>query len=359
MSWITRKNTKQINVGGIKIGGGADVVVQSMTNTNTKDVNATLNQIKELYDKGCEIVRCAVIDSDAAKALGIIKKQSPVPIIADIHFDHKLAVESIESGVDCIRINPGNIGSFAKVRDIIRAAKEYSIPIRIGVNSGSLEKKLIDKYGGPTDKALVESAYQWVMRFEDEDFTNMKLSIKSSDVKTTVLCCEQISKLVDYPLHLGVTEAGSGNEGIIKSISALSVLLREGIGDTIRISLTESPIHEIDVCYELLNALHLRKKRSIDFVSCPTCGRIEIDLISLVDELKLRLKHIDVPIKVAVMGCVVNALGESREADMAIAGGRHFGLIIENGRIIKKVKENKLVDEFVKAVEDFVDRRRV
>ena len=359
MNWITRKDTKQINVGGIKIGGGADVVVQSMTNTDTKDINATLTQIEELYDKGCEIVRCAVIDSDAAKALGIIKKQSPIPIIADIHFDHKLAVESIESGVDCIRINPGNIGSFDKVRDIIRAAKEYNIPIRIGVNSGSLEKNLIDKYGGPTDKALVESAYQWIRYFEDEDFTNMKLSIKSSDVKTTVLCCEQISELVDYPLHLGVTEAGSGNEGIIKSISALSVLLREGIGDTIRISLTESPIHEIDVCYELLNALHLRKKRSIDFVSCPTCGRIEIDLISLVDELKSRLKHIDVPIKVAVMGCVVNALGESQEADMAIAGGRHFGLIIEKGRIVKKVKENKLVDEFVKAVEDFVDGRRV
>jgi len=359
MNWTTRKDTKQINVGGVKIGGGADIVVQSMTNTDTRDVDATLNQINKLYNKGCEIVRCAVIDSDAAKALGIIKKHTPIPIIADIHFDHKLAIESIKSGSDCIRINPGNIGSFDKVRDIIQAAKEYSTPIRIGVNSGSLEKSLIDKYNGPTDKALVESAYNWIRRFEDEGFTNMKLSIKSSDAKTTILCYEQISKLVDYPLHLGVTEAGSGNEGIIKSVSALSVLLREGIGDTIRISLTESPIHEIDVCYELLNALHLRKKRSIDFVSCPTCGRIEIDLISLVNELKSRLKHIDIPIKVAVMGCVVNALGEAREADMAVAGGKHFGLIIEKGKIIKKVKENRLLDEFVKAVEDFVDRMRV
>ncbi len=286
MSWIERKKTKQISIGSVKIGGGAAVAVQSMTNTDTKDVSSTLAQIERLHKKGCEIVRCAVIDKEAAKALKTIKKNSPIPVIADIHFDYKLAIASIEAGVDCVRINPGNIGAFYKTKEILKSAKEHKIPIRIGVNSGSLEKKLIEKYNGPTFEALVESAYNWIKLIEDFGFFDMKISIKSSDPKTTILCNEKISELTDYPLHLGVTEAGSSMEGIVKSASALSVLLRKGIGDTIRISLSEPPENEIDVCYELLNSLHLRKKHSIDFVSCPTCGRIEIDLIALADEVK-------------------------------------------------------------------------
>ncbi len=356
MNWINRKKTKQITVGNVKIGGNADIVVQSMTNTDTRDIESTLKQIERLYDKGCEIVRCAVVDKDAAIALKTIKEKSPIPVIADIHFDYKLALLSIESGVDCVRINPGNIGSFDKTKEILKAANERNIPIRIGVNSGSLEKNLIEKYNGPTVDAMVESAYNWVKRIEDFGFTNMKLSIKSSDVQTTILCYERISELIDYPLHLGVTEAGSSNEGIIKSITALSVLLREGIGDTVRISLSEPPENEIDVCYELLNSLHLRKKRSIDLVSCPTCGRIEIDLISMVNELRKKLSDIKKPIKVAVMGCVVNALGESKEADVAIAGGRGFGLIIKKGKIIKKVKEDKLIEEFSEVVHEFAEK---
>ncbi len=355
MSLIRRKVTKQIKVGDVKIGGEAPIAVQSMTNTDTRDVMATLNQINRLYEAGCEIVRCAVIDEEAAKALKIIKEKSPMPVIADIHFNHRLAILSIESGVDCVRINPGNIGSFDKVKEILKAAYEHEIPLRIGVNSGSLEKDLLDKYNGPTANAMVESAYRWVKKIEDANFTNMKVSIKSSDPLTTIECNEKISEFIDYPLHLGVTEAGSSREGVIKSVSALSVLLREGIGDTIRISLSEPPEKEIDVCYELLNALGLRKKKSIDFVSCPTCGRIEIDLIALVNELKKRLSNIKKPIKVAVMGCVVNAIGESKEADLAIAGGRHFGLIIKRGEKVKKVREEFLVDEFVKVVEKYAE----
>ncbi|WP_035589357.1 flavodoxin-dependent (E)-4-hydroxy-3-methylbut-2-enyl-diphosphate synthase [Hippea jasoniae] len=352
---MKRRKTRQINVGGVKIGGDADIVVQSMTNTDTRDISATLDQINRLYAKGCEVVRCAVVDENAAKALRQIKQKSPIPVIADIHFNYKLALKSIESGVDCVRINPGNIGDFGKVKEILRAAKERNMPLRIGVNSGSLEKRLLDKYGYPSFEALVESALGWIKRIEDYGFLDMKISIKSSDPKTTILSNELLSEKVDYPLHLGVTEAGSGMEGTVKSATALAVLLREGIGDTIRISLSEPPENEIDVCYELLNALGLRKKRSIDFVSCPTCGRIEIDLIALTKEVKSRLSHIKKPIRVAIMGCVVNALGEAKEADLAIAGGRHFGLIIKQGKIVKKVKEDNLVDEFVSVVEEYAE----
>ncbi len=353
MSWIERKKTRQISIGNVKIGGGAPIVVQSMTNTDTRDIISSLRQIERLHSCGCEIVRCAVIDKEAARAIGEIKKRSPIPIIADIHFDYRLAIASIEAGADGVRINPGNIGSIEKVREVVKAAKERNIPIRVGVNSGSVEKDLLNKYGSPTVDAMVESAYRWVQRIEDMNFELIKISIKSSDPKTTVLCYEKISELTDYPLHLGVTEAGSSPEGLIKSTAALSVLLREGIGDTIRISLSEPPENEVKACYELLNALHLRKKQSIDFVSCPTCGRIEIDLISLVNELKTRLSDINKPIRVAVMGCVVNALGESKEADLAIAGGRHFGLIIKEGKIVKKVPEKDLVDEFVEVVYEY------
>jgi len=262
-------------------------------------------------------------------------------------------IEFRATGIRILELGYWRIYPFEKVKEILRAAGERGISLRIGVNSGSLESDLIDKYNGPTADALVESAYRWVMKIEDANFYNMKVSIKSSDPRTTIESNEKISELIDYPLHIGVTEAGSSREGIVKSVAALSVLLREGIGDTIRISLSEPPEDEIDVCYELLNSLGLRKKRAIDFVSCPTCGRIEIDLISLVKELKEKLSHIKKPIKVAVMGCVVNAIGESKEADLAIAGGRHFGLIIKKGKRIKKVKEGNLVEEFVKVVEEY------
>lgn len=357
MSFIERKKTKKIYVGNVGIGGFEPISVQSMTNTDTRNLDATLAQINSLYARGCEIVRCAVVDEQACKAISILKQKSPIPIIADIHFDYKLAILSIENNADCIRINPGNIGSFDKVKSIIKVAQQHNIPLRIGVNSGSLEKNLLAKYGGVCVDALVESAYNWVMRLEDIGFRNFKLSIKSSNVKETILAYEKISSMLEYPLHIGLTEAGGDFEGIIKSTCAVSVLLREGIGDTIRVSLTDAPEKEVDVAFEILNALGLRKKQSIEFISCPTCGRIEIDLIELTKQVKERLSHIKKPIKVAIMGCVVNALGEAREADLAIAGGRHFGLIIEKGKIVKKVKEDELLDSFVKQVEEYVEKQ--
>jgi (E)-4-hydroxy-3-methylbut-2-enyl-diphosphate synthase len=357
MSFIERKRTKKIYVGNIGIGDFEPISVQSMTNTDTRNIDATLAQINSLYAKGCEIVRCAVVDEQACKAISILKQKSPIPIIADIHFDYKLAILSIENNADCIRINPGNIGSFDKVKSIVSLAQQRNVPLRIGVNSGSLEKDLLAKYGGVCVDALVESAYNWVMRLEDIGFKNFKLSIKSSSVEETILAYEKISSKVDYPLHIGLTEAGGDFEGIIKSTCAVSVLLKEGIGDTIRVSLTDAPEKEVDVAFEILNALGLRKKQSIEFISCPTCGRIEIDLIELTKQVKARLSHIKKPIKVAIMGCVVNALGEAREADLAIAGGRHFGLIIQKGKIVKKVKEDELLDSFVEQVEEYVEKQ--
>lgn len=357
MSFIERKKTKKIYVGNVGIGGFEPISVQSMTNTDTRDIDATLAQINSLYARGCEIVRCAVLDEQSCRAIRILKQKSPIPIIADIHFDYKLAILSIENNADCIRINPGNIGSFEKVKSIVKVAQQYNVPLRIGVNSGSLEKNLLAKYKGVCVDALVESAYNWVRKLEDIGFINFKLSIKSSSVEETILAYEKISSMVEYPLHIGLTEAGGDFEGIIKSTCATSVLLRQGIGDTIRISLTDAPEKEIDVALEILNALGLRKKQSIEFISCPTCGRIEIDLIELTKQVKKRLSHIKKPIKVAIMGCVVNALGEAREADLAIAGGRHFGLIIEKGKIVKKVKEDKLLDSFVEQVEEYVKKQ--
>ncbi|HHS49146.1 MAG TPA: flavodoxin-dependent (E)-4-hydroxy-3-methylbut-2-enyl-diphosphate synthase [Desulfurella acetivorans] len=357
MSFIERKRTKKIYVGNIGIGGFEPISVQSMTNTDTRNIDTTLAQINSLYAKGCEIVRCAVVDEQACKAISILKQKSPIPIIADIHFDYKLAILSIENNADCIRINPGNIGSFDKVKSIVSLAKQRNVPLRIGVNSGSLEKDLLAKYGRVCVDALVESAYNWVMRLEDIGFKNFKLSIKSSSVEETILAYEKISSKVDYPLHVGLTEAGGDFEGIIKSTCAVSVLLKEGIGDTVRVSLTDAPEKEVDVAFEILNALGLRKKQSIEFISCPTCGRIEIDLVELTKQVKARLSHIKKPIKVAIMGCVVNALGEAREADLAIAGGRHFGLIIQKGKIVKKVKEEELLDSFVEQVEEYVEKQ--
>lgn len=357
MSFINRKNTKIIKVGDVEIGGSSPISVQSMTNTDTRDVSSTLLQINSLYAKDCDIVRCAVPDKVACKKLSEIKQKSPLPIIADIHFDYNLAVCSIENGADCVRINPGNIGSFDKVKLIVNMARDHNIPIRIGVNGGSLEKNLLIKYGRVCVDALVESAVSWVKRLEDINFNNFKLSIKSSNVEETILAYEKLSSLIDYPLHLGLTEAGGDFEGIVKSTCAIGILLKEGIGDTIRVSLTDAPEKEVDVGFEILNALGLREKHSIEFISCPTCGRIEIDLIELTKQAKERLRHIKIPIKIAIMGCVVNALGEARGADLALAGGKHFGLIIENGKIIRKVVEDKLLDSFVEQVEEYVRKK--
>ncbi|MCD6133764.1 MAG: flavodoxin-dependent (E)-4-hydroxy-3-methylbut-2-enyl-diphosphate synthase [Deltaproteobacteria bacterium] len=353
MEWISRRRTKKIKIGNVYIGGDAPISVQSMTKTDTRNIKQTLAQINELHEAGCEIVRCTIMDDEAVSAIKEIKKNSPVPIIADIHFQHRLAISSINAGVDGIRINPGNIGSWKKVKEIIEVAKERGTPIRIGVNSGSLEKSMLDKYGWPSADAMVESAHNWVRKFEDEGFTLIKVSIKSSDVKTTIITNEKISKLIDYPLHIGLTEAGPLQEGITKSSVALGTLLREGIGDTIRVSLSEHPVKEVDAAYEILSSLHLRKKHGVDIVSCPTCGRIQINLIPLVDTLKKRLSHIKKPIKIAVMGCMVNAMGEAREADLAICGGKKFGLIVVKGKIKEKVPESQLIEKFVREVENY------
>jgi len=353
MEWISRRRTKKIKIGNVYIGGDAPISVQSMTKTDTRNIKQTLAQINELHEAGCEIVRCAIMDDEAVSAIKEIKKNSPVPIIADIHFQHRLAISSINAGVDGIRINPGNIGSWKKVKEVIEVAKERGTPIRIGVNSGSLEKSMLDKYGWPSADAMVESAHNWVRKFEDEGFTLIKVSIKSSDVKTTIITNEKISKLIDYPLHIGLTEAGPLQEGITKSSVALGTLLREGIGDTIRVSLSEHPVKEVDAAYEILSSLHLRKKHGVDIVSCPTCGRIQINLIPLVDTLKKRLSHIKKPIKIAVMGCMVNAMGEAREADLAICGGKKFGLIVVKGKIKEKVPESQLIEKFVREVENY------
>jgi (E)-4-hydroxy-3-methylbut-2-enyl-diphosphate synthase len=349
--WIKRRKTKKIKVGNVYIGGDAPISIQSMTKTDTRDIKKTLNQINHLFEKGCEIVRCAVIDDEAIDALKQIKRESPIPIIADVHFQYRLAIASLEAGTDGVRINPGNIGSWKKVKEIVKVARDKNIPLRIGVNSGSLEKKLLDKYGWPTADAMAESAYNWVKRIEDEDFALMKVSIKSSDVKTNIIANEKLSKLIDYPLHIGLTEAGPLPEGAIKSATSLGTLLREGIGDTIRVSLSEHPVKEVDVAYDILSSLHLRKKHGIDIVSCPTCGRIQIDLIPIVNTLKKRLSHIKQPIKIAAMGCSVNAIGESREADLAICGGKKYGLIVVKGKIKEKVPESQLVEKFIKEVE--------
>ncbi len=353
MEWISRRRTKKIKIGNVYIGGDAPISVQSMTKTDTRNIKQTLAQINELHEAGCEIVRCAIMDDEAVSAIKEIKKNSPVPIIADIHFQHRLAISSINAGVDGIRINPGNIGSWKKVKEVIEVAKERGTPIRIGVNSGSLEKSMLDKYGWPSADAMVESAHNWVRKFEDEGFTLIKVSIKSSDVKTTIITNEKISKLIDYPLHIGLTEAGPLQEGITKSSVALGTLLREGIGDTIRVSLSEHPVKEVDAAYEILSSLHLRKKHGVDIVSCPTCGRIQINLIPLVATLKKRLHHIKKPIKIAVMGCMVNAMGEAREADLAICGGKKFGLIVVKGKIKEKVPESQLIEKFVREVENY------
>lgn len=347
---MIRKTTRKIKVGNIYVGGDSFITVQSMTNTDTRDALSTINQIKMLEEAGCDIVRAAVPDMEAASALKSIKSGIKIPLVADIHFDYKLAIAAIENGVDALRINPGNIGSMERVRAVVEHAKGRGIPIRIGVNSGSLHKELLAKYGAATAEALVESALIHVDILEKLNFNDIVISLKSSDVVTTIESYRLISSKVDYPLHLGVTEAGTIMNGAIKSAVGIGTLLAEGIGDTIRVSLTGHPVEEVKVGRKILKSLGLVEE-GIEFISCPTCGRTNIDLIGIANEVEKRLENVDKKIKVAIMGCAVNGPGEARDADIGIAGGCGEGLIFKHGEIIKKVPEERLVEELIKEIE--------
>ena len=340
---MTRNDTKVIRIGNCRIGGGNPVAIQSMTNTKTEDVDATVSQILALERAGCDIIRCAVPTIEAAEALKEIKKQIHIPLVADIHFDYRLAIAAIENGADKIRINPGNIGSEDRVRAVVEKAKEYNVPIRVGVNSGSLEKELVEKYGGVTAEGIVESALDKVHMIERMGYQNLVVSIKSSDVMMCVKAHELIAKECPYPLHVGITESGTLMSGNIKSAVGLGIILHEGIGDTIRVSLTGDPLEEIKSAKLILKTLGLRKG-GIEVVSCPTCGRTRIDLISLANQVETMVAEFPLDIKVAVMGCVVNGPGEAKEADIGIAGGIGEGLLIKKGEIIRKVKEEELLD---------------
>lgn len=339
---MTRKITKKVQIGNVVVGGGSPIKIQSMTNTKTEDVKATVAQIKKLEAAGCDIIRCAVPTMEAAQALKEIKKEISIPLVADIHFDYKLAIAAMENGADKIRINPGNIGSKERVKAVVAVAKERNIPIRVGVNSGSLEKELIEKYHGVTAEGIVESALDKVKWIEDMGYDNLVISIKSSDVLMCVKAHELISKQTDYPLHVGITESGTLISGNIKSSIGLGLILSQGIGDTIRVSLTGDPLEEIKSAKIILRTLGLRKG-GIEVVSCPTCGRTKIDLISLANQVENMVADIPLDLKVAVMGCVVNGPGEAKEADIGIAGGVGEGLLIKHGEIYKKVPENELL----------------
>ena len=336
--------TKQIMVGGVPIGGGAPVTIQSMTNTRTDDVEATLHQIRTLAAAGCEIIRVAVPDMAAAKAVGKIKEGSPIPVVVDIHFDYKLALEAIAAGADKVRINPGNIGGADHVKAVAQACAQRGVPIRIGVNGGSLEKPLLAKYGGVCPEAMVESAFGHIRLLNQFDFDDICVSLKSSSVPMTMKAYQLMSQASDYPLHIGVTEAGTVRMGTLKSAVGIGGLLALGIGDTMRVSLSADPVEEVYAAKEILKAAGVRKEGA-ELVSCPTCGRTRIDLIALANEVEERLKAVDKPITVAVMGCVVNGPGEASAADCGIAGGVGEGLLFKKGQIIKKVPQKQLVDE--------------
>ena len=341
----------QIKIGDVKIGAGAPVSVQSMTNTKTDDVRGTLKQICELKDMGCEIVRLAVLNKDCAQKIKEIKQKSPLPLIADIHFDYRLALMCIDSGIDALRLNPGNIGGMEHVKKVVQMAKKTNTPIRIGVNAGSLERELMaDKTLSLEDK-MVKSALGHIKMLEDCDFNLIKVSLKSSDVMTTIKAYRKIYELIPYPLHLGVTEAGTLRGGLVKSSIGIGTLLAEGIGDTIRVSLTENPLEEVIAGWDILKALKLRQ-RGVNFVSCPTCGRTKIDLIGLAKKVEERFKNLDMPITIATMGCPVNGPNEARDADFGIAGAIGEGYIFKKGELIKKVPEENLLDEFEKLIKE-------
>ena len=350
---IKRRKTKKIKIGNIFIGGNAPVIIQSMCTTDTRDVKATVRQIRQLQMAGCEMIRVAVPDMEAALALGKIKKQISIPLAADIHFSAEYAMEAMRQGVDKLRINPGNIGSEEKIKMVVMEAKKRKIPIRIGVNGGSLEKDILKKYKGKvTAKAMVESAMRHIKILEKYSFKDIVISLKASDIERTVEAYRMLSKKVAYPLHIGVTEAGTIFRGTIISSIGLGILLHEGIGDTLRVSLTADPVEEVKTGWEICKSLGIRK-RGITVTSCPTCGRTEINLIALAGKVEKALEGIEKDIHVAVMGCVVNGPGEAREADLAIVGGKGVGLIMKNGEIIRKVDEKELLKEFIKEVEKY------
>jgi len=344
-----RRKTRQVKIGRVPIGGGAPIVVQSMTKTDTRDVKATIAQIKRLEKAGCEIVRLAVPDREAVKALGEIKKQVLVPLVADIHFDHRLALASLEQGINALRINPGNIGSKEKVKEVVRAAKDRAVPIRIGVNSGSLEKSLIRKYGGASPEAMVESALRHVGILEEMDFPLIKISLKASDVLRTVEAYKLLGEKVDYPFHAGITESGSLVPGSVKSSVGLALLLNLGLADTIRVSLTAPPEEEVRVGFLILSSLGLRS-HGLNIISCPVCGRCEVDFFKIVTEIEKRLFSVKSDYTVAVMGCMVNGPGEAKEADIGVACGRGVGVLFKKGKIYRRLKESEIVPEFVKEV---------
>ncbi len=347
-----RRISREVSVGNVKIGGNNPITVQSMTTTDTRDAKNTISQIKGLEEVGCDIVRIAVPDMVAAKNIGEIKKYINIPLIADIHFDYKLALEAIEQGVDGVRINPGNIGSIEKVKMVVEKCKEKNIKIRIGVNGGSLEKELLEKYGSATAEALVESAMGHVKILEDLGFYNIVISLKSTDIYKTLEAYELISQKVDYPLHIGITESGSVKKGTIKSSIGVGALLLKGIGDTLRISLTGDPREEIEVGKEILRSLDLLNDK-IKVISCPTCGRCNIDLISVVNEVEEKIKDINKDMTVAIMGCAVNGPGEAREADIGIAGGKGEGLLFKKGEIVRKIKSENLVEELLEEINKY------
>jgi len=347
---MTRRKTTQIAVGKVKIGSNSPISVQSMTNTDTADVKATVKQIKALEKAGCELVRAAVPNMEAAEAVGKIKKSIDIPLIADIHFDYRLALKVIDKGIDGLRLNPGNIGNKERIETVVKAAKDKKIPIRIGVNAGSLEKDILERYSHPTAEAMVESALRHIRILEDLDFHEIKISLKASDVWKTIQAYRLLAKKVDYPFHIGITEAGTIFSGTIKSAAGLGILLSEGIGDTLRVSLTGDPVEEVRVGWEILKAMKLRE-RGVNIISCPTCGRIKLDIITLANEIEKRLSHITKPINIAVMGCVVNGPGEAVESDIGIAGGDGVGLLYIKGKPAKKVKEEDIVEAIVREVE--------
>ncbi|MCK4728167.1 MAG: flavodoxin-dependent (E)-4-hydroxy-3-methylbut-2-enyl-diphosphate synthase [Desulfobacterales bacterium] len=351
MSFIARrKQTRQISIGGVKVGGGAPITVQSMTNTFTHEIGATVEQIHRLEAAGCELVRVAVPDAAAVEAISSIKKQISIPLIADIHFDYRLALGAVRAGADALRINPGNIGGAKKVKAVAKLARERGIAIRIGVNAGSLEKEILKRYGSATPEAMVESALRHIELLESFDFHDIKLSIKASDVARTVEAYRLAASKTDFPLHVGVTEAGTLVSGTVKSALGIGVLLADGIGDTIRVSLTRDPVDEVRVGFEILKALKIRQ-RGPDIVSCPTCGRCEIDLVDVVERVESALITKTTPVQLAIMGCVVNGPGEAREADIGIAGGKGHGVLFKKGKVVRKVPEDRLVETLLEEVE--------
>ena len=346
---ITRRKTKAIQVGAVKIGGGAPISVQSMTIPHPQDVKATVAQIQELEEAGCELIRVAVPDREAAEALPKIKARMTVPLIADIHFDHRLALQAA-AVVDCVRINPGNIGPWWKMAEVIRAVTDHGIPLRLGINGGSLERPLLEKYGYPTAEALAESALNAVHALEDVGFTNLKVSVKASEVHMAVDAYWLFAHQSNYPLHIGITEAGTASTGAVKSAIGLGWLLAHGIGDTLRVSLAADPVEEVRVGFEILKSLELRH-RGINVIACPTCGRVEIDVVRMANELEKRLGHIKTPLNVSVLGCVVNGIGEGKEADIGIAGGQGGGILFKKGKLVRKVRSEELMDTLIEEVE--------